>query len=69
MASLLEMIGPFSKNRTGSPWEIPSMATSVAAMMWSRIAAVSTTFGLLDEGSGHITPSDIAQVRYGDVRD
>lgn len=67
MASLLEIIGPFSKNRTGSPWEIPSMATSVAAMMWSRIAAVSTTFGLLNEGSGHIAPSDIARVRYGDT--
>lgn len=62
MASLLETIGPFSKNRTGSPWEIPSMATSIAAMMWSRIAAVSTAFGLLDED---IAPSDIARVRYG----
>lgn len=67
MASLLEIIGPFSKNRTGSPWEISSMATSVAAMMWSRIAAVSTSFGLLNEGSGHIAPSDIARVHYGDT--
>lgn len=66
MASLLEIIGPFL-NRTGSPWEISSMATSVAAMMWSRIAAVSTIFGLLDESSGHVAPSDIARLQYGDT--
>ena len=71
MASLLEIIGPFAKNRTGSPWEVPSMATSVAAMMWSRIAAVSTTLGLLNEAitpaSEHTAPSDIARARYGDT--
>lgn len=72
MASLLEIIGPFAKeNRTGSPWEIPSMAISVAAMMWSRIAAVSTTLGLLDEaitpGSEHPPPLEIARARYGDT--
>ena len=72
MASLLEIIGPFAaENRTGSPWEIPSMATSVAAMMWSRIAAVSTTLGLLDQAisptSEHMAPLDIARARYGDT--
>ena len=71
MASLLEMIGPFARNRKGSPWEIPAKATSVAAIMWSRIAAVSTTLGLLDgaitPASEHTAPLNIARAPYGDT--
>ncbi|KAI4129187.1 MAG: hypothetical protein LQ338_002346 [Usnochroma carphineum] len=42
MNSLVEFIGPFANSRNGSEWTIPSMATALAAMVWSRISVLNS---------------------------
>lgn len=40
MSSLVELLGPFATTRNESKWIGPSMATGMAAMLWSRITVV-----------------------------
>ncbi|KAI9718457.1 MAG: hypothetical protein M1812_004178 [Candelaria pacifica] len=41
MSSLVEFLGPFATTRNESRWSGPSMATGMAAMLWSRITALN----------------------------
>ncbi|KAL2354588.1 hypothetical protein BJ546DRAFT_977899 [Cryomyces antarcticus] len=41
MPQLLEYLGPFSIIRISSHWLMPTVTTSVAMMMWSRVAALN----------------------------
>ncbi|KAI4241540.1 MAG: hypothetical protein L6R40_004520 [Gallowayella cf. fulva] len=40
MPSLVELLGPFATSRNNSQWTHPSMAMSMAAMLWSRITVL-----------------------------
>ena len=51
MSSLAEFLGPFSSTRNQSVWEGPSMATAMAAMLWSRITALDSA---ANEGDPHV---------------
>lgn len=64
MSSLAEFLGPFSSTRNQSVWEGPSMATAMAAMLWSRITAVD---GAANEGDPHVASGIFAGVTYEDA--
>lgn len=48
MSSLAELLGPFATTRNGSVWLSPYVATSVAAMLWSRITSLATAVTLVN---------------------
>ena len=41
MSTLVEFLGPFATSRNESEWAGPSIATAMAAMLWSRITILS----------------------------
>ena len=68
MPSLVELIGPFATSRNGSAWESPSMATAIAAMLWSRLTALNSVVRLAEQADtsrdyGDLSP-DQAGVSY-----
>ena len=77
MPSLLEFIGPFATTRNASEWKHSYLATSMAAMLWSRITAFSgatnlgplnTSFDVLHQAYGDMTYEDAGLTYLGDER-
>ena len=48
MSTLVEFLGPFVTSRNESEWVGPSIATAMAAMLWSRISNLATTTNLTE---------------------
>jgi hypothetical protein len=46
MSSLAEFLGPFGTTRNQSAWQGPTMSTSIAAMLWSRITILNSAENL-----------------------
>ena len=63
MPLLAELIGPFSTTRNQSQWLDPYFATSMAAMLWSKITALN---GAANIGHGN-SNSGFANRSYEDV--
>ncbi|KAL8786499.1 MAG: hypothetical protein Q9213_002726 [Squamulea squamosa] len=59
MPSLVEILGPFATTRNNSEWTSPYMATSLAAMVWSKIAAVNSP---ISEHKNFIPPDELARL-------
>ena len=51
MPSLVEVLGSFATSRNQSSWVSPSVVTSMAAMLWSRIIIVKSATANLDRAS------------------
>lgn len=76
VAPLMEMLGTFAGGGTRgnqSLWMVPSMATSVAAMLWSRVTYLQSGTGGFNSGSfnmsaGAIMLEDGTQVSYDQLR-
>ncbi|KAL8769056.1 MAG: hypothetical protein Q9209_004842 [Squamulea sp. 1 TL-2023] len=59
MSSLGEILGPFATTRNNSEWTGPYMATSLAAMLWSKITALNSP---ISEQKGFRAPEELARL-------
>ena len=64
MPSLLEYLGPFSKERRESPWLLPTFVTVLAGAFWSRAVVLNGYFGWADDNPAANDPVFRESVYY-----
>ncbi|KAM0716299.1 hypothetical protein Q7P37_007744 [Cladosporium fusiforme] len=51
MPTLIEYLGPFATSRKGSVWELPTMTSTIASMMYSRVTVLNGPLPAGNEGA------------------
>ncbi|KAG8527789.1 uncharacterized protein KY384_007943 [Bacidia gigantensis] len=67
MPSLAEFLGPFAVERNASVWKGSYLATSMAAMLWSRVTAANSAINLDPQSGSSVLQHEYHNYTYQDV--